>query len=111
MTLPETMNAFVLTRHGGPEALEFHENWPVPMPGPNDVLIKVGACGLNNTDVNTRAGWYSKAVSGATTDDGHEAVGDEDPSWGGAPLQFPRIQGADAVGEVVAVGDAAPAEL
>jgi NADPH:quinone reductase-like Zn-dependent oxidoreductase len=30
------------------------------------VLVKVGACGLNNTDINTREGWYSKAVTGAT---------------------------------------------
>jgi len=68
------------------------------------VLIKVGACGLNNTDVNTRSGWYSKTVNEATTGDAFEEVGTDDPAWGGAPIQFPRIQGADVCGTVVAVG-------
>ena len=68
------------------------------------MLIRVAACGLNNTDINTRSGWYSKAVTDATTGDGHEAVDSEDPSWGGNPLAFPRIQGADVCGIVVAVG-------
>jgi NADPH:quinone reductase-like Zn-dependent oxidoreductase len=69
------------------------------------VLIKVAACGLNNTDVNTRTGWYSKAVSEATTGGAFAAVKDDDPTWGGTPITFPRIQGADAVGRVVAVGE------
>ncbi|WP_299146676.1 alcohol dehydrogenase family protein [uncultured Tateyamaria sp.] len=104
MTLPDTMNAYVLHAHGDMDAMRFHTDWPMPEIGADDVLIKVGACGLNNTDVNTRSGWYSKAVTDATTGDGFENVGTEDPAWGGAPLQFPRIQGADAVGTVVAVG-------
>ncbi len=111
MDVPKRMKAFVLTKHGGPEALEYHADWPVPQPGPHQVLIKVGACGLNNTDINTRSGWYSKTVETATSDEGYETVGSEDPSWGGAAISFPRIQGADAVGEVVAVGEAAPSEL
>lgn len=102
--LPETMQAMVTAGHGGLDKLVWHENWPRPEPGPGQVLIRVGACGLNNTDVNTRSGWYSKTVSGATTGDGHDDVGSEDPSWGGSPITFPRIQGADACGEIVAVG-------
>ncbi len=111
MTLPATMNAFVLKRHGGVDAIEFEPAWPVPEIGADDVLIKVGACGLNNTDVNTRSGWYSKSVSAATSGDGYSDVGEDDPAWGGAPVQFPRIQGADAVGKVVAVGANADADL
>ena len=111
MTLPTTMNAFVLHEHGGMDAIRFHTDWPVPVVGADDVLIRVGACGLNNTDVNTRSGWYSKAVRDATTGDGYDDVGEEDPSWGGAPITFPRIQGADAVGTVVAVGANADADL
>ena len=61
------MAAFVLTGHGDLDNLEYHEDWPVPAPGPNQVLIKLHACGLNNTDINTRSGWYSKKVSDATT--------------------------------------------
>lgn len=104
--IPATMKAIVLSGHGSIEANEFHENWPTPqITSSDDVLIKVHACGMNNTDVNTRTGWYSKAVSEATTGGTYEKVNDEDPSWGGAPIVFPRIQGADIVGTVVAVGD------
>jgi hypothetical protein len=59
-----------------------------PRPGPGEVLIRVGACGLNNTDVNTRTGWYSKAVSEATTGSAYAEVHDDDPTWGGAPIAF-----------------------
>ena len=111
MTTPEKMTAMVVKRHGDLDALEWHEDWPVPQIGPNDVLIRVGACGLNNTDVNTRSGWYSKAVTEATTGDAYKKVDDVDPSWGGAPVSFPRVQGADAVGTVVAVGDKADPAL
>ncbi len=105
MTLPKTMNAMVTMGHGGPEQMVWHEDWACPEPAPGQVLLRVLACGLNNTDVNTRAGWYSKAVTDATTDDGHVKVDDEDPSWGGAPISFPRIQGADVCGQIVAVGE------
>jgi len=105
------MKAMVLTGLGGLDKLVWHEDWPVPAPGPNEVLIKVGACGLNNTDVNTRSGWYSKAVSEATTGSAYDAVGQEDSTWGGSSISFPRIQGADAVGRVVAVGDGGDAGL
>ncbi len=111
MKLPATMNAFVLTGHGGLDVLEYRTDWPTPNAGPEEVLIKVGACGLNNTDVNTRSGWYSKSVSEATTGGAYDEVSGDDPTWGGAPLQFPRIQGADAVGTVVATGAKADATL
>jgi NADPH:quinone reductase-like Zn-dependent oxidoreductase len=103
--IPATMKAMVLTGHGGLDKYAWHEDWPVSEIRPGDVLIKVGACGLNNTDVNTRTGWYSKAVTEGTSGDGYATAGGDDPAWGGSALQFPRIQGADAVGRVVAVGE------
>ena len=103
--IPTTMKAMILTGHGGLDKYDWREDWPVPQPAPGEVLIRVGACGMNNTDVNTRSGWYSKAVTERTTGEGFEAINDEDPSWGGAPLAFPRIQGADVCGQIVAVGD------
>ncbi|TCL10146.1 NADPH:quinone reductase-like Zn-dependent oxidoreductase [Shimia isoporae] len=104
MTIPTTMNAMILTGHGDLEMYEWRTDWPVPTPASDQVLVRVGACGLNNTDVNTRVGWYSKAISGAT-DAATDATPDEDdPTWGGAPITFPRIQGADVCGEIVAVG-------
>lgn len=104
MTLPETMTAMVTMGHGDLDQIVLHRDWPRPAPAAGEVLIKVGACGLNNTDVNTRSGWYSKSVSEATTGGAFAEVGDDDPTWGGAPLAFPRIQGADICGEIVAVG-------
>ena len=111
MSIPTQMNAVVLTAHGGPEVLQFRKDWPVPIPAAGEVLIKVGACGMNNTDVNTRVGWYSKSVKSATSEGGFQPGDDTGPSWGGAPVQMPRIQGADAVGHVVAVGTGADGNL
>ncbi|WP_232820842.1 alcohol dehydrogenase family protein [Thalassobius sp. I31.1] len=104
MTLPNTMKAMVTMGHGDLDQMVLHTDWPRPDPAPGEVLIRVGACGLNNTDVNTRSGWYSKTVTDATTGGAFEEVGEDDPTWGGAPIAFPRIQGADVCGEIVAVG-------
>jgi len=87
------MYGIVLTGHGGPEMLELRDKIQVPTPGPSDVIIRVGAAGVNNTDINTRTGWYSKS-------DADNA----DASWSDVPLEFPRIQGADVCGEIVTVG-------
>lgn len=105
MTLPDTMTAMVTMGHGDMDQMVLHTDWPRPDPAAGEVLVRVGACGLNNTDVNTRSGWYSKAVTEATTGGAFDDVGTDDPSWGGAPISFPRIQGADVCGEIVAVGD------
>ena len=105
--VPAKMQAILLTAHGGPEVLHVVADHPVPKPGPGEVLIKVGAAGMNNTDINTRIGWYSKAVRGDT----HSAAengGDNDStdsSWSGAAIDFPRIQGADACGTIIGTGD------
>jgi len=112
--VPEAMRAFVLTGHGGLDRLELREDWPVPSPGPGEVLIRVAACGVNNTDINTRTAWYSKSVTGGTTRELGElgaAAGEDDGAWGGAQIRFPRIQGADVCGEVVAAGADAPGGL
>jgi NADPH:quinone reductase-like Zn-dependent oxidoreductase len=105
--MPETMHAVLLTGHGGFDKLEYRDDVPVPVPAAGQVLIRVAAAGINNTDINTRIGWYSKTVSGATDGGGSHGydsdVGD-DGSWSGTPLVFPRIQGADACGRIVAVG-------
>ncbi len=99
--IPKTMRAVVLTGHGGPEKLQFRDDVPVPDVGPGQVLVRVHAAGVNNTDINTRVGWYSSDVISATADvAGTVDVG----GWDGA-LQFPRIQGGDLCGTIVAVGD------
>ena len=90
--IPKTMNAVLLTGHGGLEKLEYKTDIPVPVPKDDEVLIKVTAAGINNTDINTRTAWYSKYKSNAGG------------SWSGAPLNFPRIQGADVCGVIVSTG-------
>ncbi len=106
--IPKTMKAVVLTGHGGFDKLEYREDIPVPTPGANDVLIKVGACGMNNTDINTRTAWYSKTVTEGTTTaggaDGFNEITEHAAAWGGSAIEFPRIQGADVAGTIVAVG-------
>ena len=105
--LPQHMIAAVLTGHGGLETLELRHDWPVPRPAAGEALIRVAACSINNTDINTRIGWYDDSVTGATLDDA-SGVADKPEAelaagWGGA-LSLPRIQGADVVGQVIALG-------
>lgn len=98
------MAAVVLTGHGGFERLTYRTDVPVPKPGPNDVLVEVHACALNQTDVNTRLGWYGNGVL-STDDTSDEAPG----TWSGVPLEFPLIQGSAMMGRIVAAGSAVTA--
>jgi NADPH:quinone reductase-like Zn-dependent oxidoreductase len=103
--VPSTMRGIVLTGFGGFDKLEYRSDLPVPQPGPGEVLIRVGAAGVNNTDINTRIGWYSKTVEGSTSDGGPSGFAEaQDDGWSGAPFSFPRVQGIDAAGRIVAVG-------
>lgn len=81
------MRAVVLTGHGGPEVLSARADVPVPTLGEGEVLVRVSAAAVNNTDINTRVGWYAGG------------------GWTGS-FTFPRIQGIDACGTVVAAEDA-----
>jgi len=97
----QTMSGIVLTGHGGPEVLEWRDDLPMPTPTPRDVIVRVRAAGVNNTDINTRLAWYSKGDGDA-----------DDAGWSGNAFTFPRIQGADVCGEIVAVGrDVDPARI
>lgn len=106
-SLPTTMHAVLLNGHGGLDRLEYRTDVRVPEPAAGEVLIRVAAAGINNTDINTRIGWYSKAVgqdTGAGGSTGFVSVDDADATWSGKPLKFPRIQGADCCGYIAAVG-------
>lgn len=94
------MLAAVLVDHGGPDVLEVRDDVPVPTPAAGQVLVEVAAAGVNNTDIWTREGAYG------TPEDPDAVVG-----WKGVPLDFPRTQGGDAVGRVVACGDDVDEEL
>lgn len=51
------MTAIAISEPGGPEVL-VPENRPVPQPGPDEVLIRVAAAGVNRPDVLQRMGFY-----------------------------------------------------
>ena len=106
-TIPDKMKGVYLTGFGGFEKLAYHTDIPVPTPKKGEVLIKIGAAAVNNTDINTRIGWYSKNVESGTNKGGSTGFKDvnQDGSWLGQALEFPRIQGADGAGTIVAVGD------
>ena len=106
--LPPTMAGVQLIGHGGFDMLQYRNDIPLPKLEFGEVLIRVGAAGINNTDINTRTAWYSKAVTGGTNvggEGGFAQANDDDGSWAGEALEFPRIQGADCCGEIVAVGE------
>ncbi|MGK9185593.1 alcohol dehydrogenase family protein [Priestia filamentosa] len=107
-TIPQKMRGVYLTGNGGFEKLEYHTNIDVPIPKAGEVLVKIGAAAVNNTDVNTRIGWYSKSVKPETNRGGASGFKEDvkdDGSWLGQAIEFPRIQGADGCGTIVAVGD------
>ena len=106
--LPQTMHAVHLTGHGGIDKLVYRTDVPTPQPAAGQVVVKVTAAGVNNTDINTRIGWYSKSITGDTNEGGASGFDDvdaDDASWSGQPLVFPRIQGADCTGVIAAVGE------
>ena len=92
--IPNTMKAMVLTGHGDVDKLEY-KDVPVTAPGAGQVLVQVTATAKNNTDRKAREGLYPTKKGEMTSF-----------QMGGKPtLVFPRIQGADIAGRVVAVGD------
>ena len=73
---------YLATGNGGYDKLVYRDV-PVPEPGPGEVLVRVLAAGVNNTDINTRVGWYSRSVTGATSGDGFAEAQEGDSAWGG----------------------------
>lgn len=101
-----TMKAVVTLGNGGYGQLLYCDV-ARPVPGPDEVLIQVRAAGMNNTEINTRLGWYSSSVRKSTAD---AAVTEQstptqkvDGGWNAA-TPFPFIQGTDCCGIVTEVG-------
>ncbi|CAM2162285.1 Alcohol dehydrogenase [Paraburkholderia sacchari] len=115
LAIPDVMRAVLLTGYGGIDKLQFREDVPVPRPKAGEVLIKVGACGINNTDINLRTQWYNRAAGATLTEEvglrGVQGIADKQEeaaaTWKQEANVFPRIQGAAIAGRIVAVGDAA----
>lgn len=102
-----TMKAVVTTGNGGYEKLEYRDV-PIPKLGSKEVLLQVLSAGVNNTEINTRLGWYSSSVKTGTETlatgekEKQEAAAKGDGGWNEA-TPFPFIQGTDCCGRVVAV--------
>lgn len=75
------MNAIVVHQYGGPEVLKYEE-YPDPVAGPGEALVRVAAASLNPIDYKRRAG---------LTKDSY-------------PIHFPGLIGIDMAGTVVKVG-------
>ncbi len=104
------MKAVVTTGFGGYDKLEYRDV-PVPTLASGEVLLQVLAAGVNNTEINTRLGWYSSAVkmgTGTLADIEKEKA--TDGGWNGAP-PFPFIQGTDCCGRIVAVAPGEDASI
>lgn len=63
--IPETMRS---TGFGGLDKLVYRSDVPVQNPLAEDVLVKVDACGINNTDINLRTRWYHPAGTGSLSE-------------------------------------------
>ena len=96
-----TMKAIVTTGNGGYEKLDYRDV-PIPQTKPGEVLLKVLAAGVNNTEINTRLGWYSSSVTDSTEQlsDSDDKAEIADGGWNES-TPFPFIQGTDCCGEVV----------
>ena len=115
-TPPPAMWAVVTTGNGGYDKLDYRQV-PTRVPAAGEALIKVLAAGINNTEINTRLGWYSSSVSSSTgdllvsqeqdaenRDAGHKDAGHKDDGGWNEATPFPIIQGTDCCGRVVALG-------
>lgn len=76
--LPESAPALVVTRHGGGDVLEVRDQ-ALPVPGRDQVLVRVTAAGVNFIDTYQREGVY--------------------------PIPTPFVGGNEGAGEVVGVGE------
>ena len=101
----QTMKAVVTAGNGGYEKLECREVG-IPKLESGEVLIQVLAAGVNNTEINTRVGWYSSVVISGTGNisetEQEQAADKADGGWN-ETTPFPFIQGTDCCGRVVAV--------
>ena len=103
--LQDSMKAMVTIGNGGYDRLVY-KDVPIPKIEEGEVLIKVLAAGVNNTEVNTRLGWYSSSINSATNEMSHSKVDlldqKSDGGWNDK-TPFPIIQGTDCCGTVVKV--------
>ena len=100
--VPSKMMAVVTTGNGGYNKLDY-KLVDTPRINNDEVLIKVLAAGLNNTEINTRIGWYSSLVKDGTEELNNKLESGlkvNNGGWSGS-TKFPLIQGTDCCGQIV----------
>ena len=107
-----TMKAVVTSGNGGYDKLEY-KDVPIPHSLEGEVLIQVLGAGVNNTEINTRLGWYSSSVTTSTEDAAEESPQDSTVTDGGwnETTPFPLIQGTDCCGRVIEVAAGEDADM
>ncbi|GMI23354.1 hypothetical protein TeGR_g8347 [Tetraparma gracilis] len=98
-----THEAMVTTGIGTYDVLQYRSVPTPPLP-PTSVRIKVLSAGVNNTDINTRIGWYDKEVTEDTNSTSTSDSSSKRNGYGDAPTPFPLIQGTDCAGRILEVG-------
>ena len=78
------MRAILVRQFGGPDVMRV-EDVPDPTPGPDEIVVRIGAAGVNPVDTYIRSGGYARKPS------------------------FPFVPGSDGAGTVEAVGNAVTA--
>ncbi|KAJ9616765.1 hypothetical protein H2200_000484 [Cladophialophora chaetospira] len=83
--IPKTQTAAIVRKQGGP--VEFDDNYPVTLPGDDEILVKVLYTGVCQSDLHTKAGT-------ATGPDGNPIT----------KIKLPHVGGHEGVGRVVKFG-------
>jgi len=103
----------VLTGHGRLDELQDCAGWPVPVPEVRQTAIRIDACGLDNTTINTRATWVSKSVTEGVPEPhyrgGFTKRNAPTENWLNTTARFSRIQRAAVARRIAAVGEGADA--
>ncbi|MDQ5859614.1 MAG: zinc-binding dehydrogenase [Thermoproteota archaeon] len=76
------MKAVAFFEHGPVDVLQYHEDFPDPVAGKNEVIIDIKYCGINHLDIWTRQGIGAAA---------------------GKKIRLPHICGCDIVGTTPAI--------
>ncbi|PYI12709.1 GroES-like protein [Aspergillus sclerotiicarbonarius CBS 121057] len=90
--IPETQTVALVRELGG--SVEFREGYPVPSPGPNEVLAKVLYTGVCQSDLHTKNGTAAGADGNPIT-----------------KIKLPHVGGHEGVGRIVALGSNCGADL
>ncbi|WP_273852091.1 zinc-binding dehydrogenase [Guptibacillus spartinae] len=89
------MKAVQVMGYGDVDQLEVVDR-EIPVPKENEVLVKVKACAINNTEI-----WMREGAYGTGTKSG----------WRPEGVQFPRTPGSDITGTIVKAGEEVGEEM